>query len=84
MNNSEVLEYLEFIYPRKLEIKQRSEMITSSKYLDLYFYIGNEKLSTRLYDKRYDFNFPIVIFSVSEQQYPLSTWCLRFTVNPLC
>ena len=37
-----------------------SEAITSSSYLDLYLYIDNRKLHTRLYEKRDDFNFHIV------------------------
>ena len=31
-------------------------------FLDLYLYIDNRKLTTRLYDKRVDFNFPVVTF----------------------
>ena len=34
----------------------------SSSYLDCYLYIDNGKLTTRLYDKRNNFNFPIVNF----------------------
>ena len=55
-------EYLEFIYPRELEIKETTEAAASSSYLDCYLYIDNGKLTTRLYDKRNDFNFPIVNF----------------------
>ena len=35
-------------------------MAASSSYLDCYLYNDNEKLTTRLYDKRDDFNFLIV------------------------
>ena len=38
------------------------EAAASSSYLDCYLYIDNGKLTTRLYDKRDDFNFPIVNF----------------------
>ena len=55
-------EYLEFIYPRELEIKETTETAASSSYLDCYLYIYSGKLTTRLYDKRDDFNFPIVNF----------------------
>ena len=48
-------------YPRELEIKETTETAASSSYLD-YLYIDNGKLTTRLYDKRDDFNFPIVNF----------------------
>ena len=53
---------LKFIYPRELEIKETTETAASSSYLDCYFYIENGKLTTRLYDKWDDFNFPIVNF----------------------
>ena len=39
-----------------------TETAASSSCLDCYLYIDNGKLTTRLYDKRDDFNFPIVNF----------------------
>ena len=62
LKNTNFAEYLEFIYPRELEIKETTETAASSSYLDCYLYIDNGKLTTRLYDKRDDFNFPIVNF----------------------
>ena len=59
LKNSKFAEYLEFIYPRELEIKETTETATSASYLDCYLYIGNGKLATRLYDY---FNFPILNF----------------------
>ena len=61
LKNTKFAEYLEFIYPRELEIKETTETAASSSYLDCYLYIDNGKLTTRFYDKR-DFNFPIVNF----------------------
>ena len=52
-------EYLEFICLRELEIKETTETAASSSYLDCYLYTDNGKLTTRLYDKRDDFNFPV-------------------------
>ena len=65
-------EYLEFIYPRELEIKETTETAASSSYLDCYLYIDNGKLTTctRLYDKRDDFNFPIVNFPFLSSNIP--------------
>ena len=60
LNNTKFAEYLEFIYPRELEIKETTETAASSSFLDCYLYIDNGMLTTRLYDKRDDFNFPIV------------------------
>ena len=55
-------EHLEFIYPRELEIKETAETADSSSYLDFYLHINNGKLITRLYDKRDDFNCPMLTF----------------------
>ena len=62
LKNTKFAEYLEFIYPRELEIKETTETEASSSDLDCYLYIDNGKLATRLYDKRDDFNIPIVNF----------------------
>ena len=62
LKNTKFAEYLEFIYPRELEIKETTETTASSSNLDCYLYIDNGKLTTRLYDKRDDFkfNFPFL------------------------
>ena len=62
--------YLEFIYPRELEIKETMKTAASSSYLDCYLYIDNGMLTTRLYDKRDDFNFPIVNFPFLSSNIP--------------
>ena len=61
LKNTKFAEYLE-VYPCELEIKETMQTAASSSYLDCYLYIDNGKLATRLYDKRDDFNFPIVNF----------------------
>ena len=68
--NIKFAEYLEFIYPRELEIKETTETAASSSYLDCYLYIVNGKLTTRLYDKRDNFNFPIVNFPFLSSNIP--------------
>ena len=62
LKNTKFAEYLEFIYPRELEIKETRETAGPSSYLDCYPYIDNAKLTTWLYDKRDDFivNFPFL------------------------
>ena len=62
LNNPKFSEYLDFIYPSELEIKETTESATSASYLDCFLYMDNGKLNTRLYDKRDYFNFPIVNF----------------------
>ena len=51
-------------------IKETTETSASSSYLDCYLYIDNGKLTTRLYDKRDDFNFPIVNFPFLSSNIP--------------
>ena len=84
LKNTKFAEYLEFIYPHGLEIKETTETAASSSYLDCYLLIDNGKLTTRLYDKRDDFNFPIVNFPFHFIPFCTSIRRLRFTVNPLC
>ena len=63
LKNTKFAEYLEFIYPRELQIKETTETAVFSSYLDCYLYIDYGKFTTRLlYDKRDDLNFPIVNF----------------------
>ena len=44
--------------------------MTAASYLDCYLYIDTGKLTTRLYDKRDDFNVPIVIFPFLSSNIP--------------
>ena len=51
------------IYPNELEIKDTTDTDGSALYLDLHLEIKSEgRLRTKLYDKRDDFNFPLVNF----------------------
>ena len=70
LKNTKFAEYLEFIYPHELEIKETTETAASSLYFECYLYIDNGKLTTRLYDKRDDFNFPIVNFPLLSSNIP--------------
>ena len=63
-------EYLEFMYPHELEKKETTETAASSSYLDCYLYIDSGKLTTRLYDKQDNFNFPIVNFPFLSSNIP--------------
>ena len=66
LNNSRFGDFDDRIYPIELEIKDttHTDTRTSASYLDLHLEIvSEERLRTKLYDKRDDFNFPIVNFS---------------------
>jgi hypothetical protein len=55
--------FVDRIYPIELEIKDTTDTDRSAWYLDLHLDIDSERqLRTKLYNKRDDFNFPIVKF----------------------
>ena len=60
LNNSRLGDFIDRIYPIELEIKDTTSTDRSASYLDLHLEI--DRLRTKLYDKRDDFNFPIVNF----------------------
>ena len=63
LNNSHFSDNLHRIYPSELEIKDTTDSSNSASYLDLYLqHDKNGRLSTRIYDKRDDFDFQIVNF----------------------
>ena len=64
INNSRIGDFVDRIYPIELEINDTTDTDWSASYLDLHLEIDSEgRLTTKSYDKRYDFNFPIVNFS---------------------
>jgi hypothetical protein len=63
LNNSRFGDFVDRIYPIELEKKDTTDRDTSASYLDLHLEIDSERrLRKKLYDKRDDFNFPIVTF----------------------
>ena len=55
--------FVDRIYPVEPEIKNTTDTDRSNSYLDLYIEIDSEgQLGTKLYDKRDDFNIPVVKF----------------------
>jgi hypothetical protein len=63
LNNSRFGDFVDRIYPIELEIKDTTDTDRSASYLDLHLGIHSEgQLKTKLFDKRDDFNFPIVNF----------------------
>ena len=62
LNNSRFGDFVDRIpvYPIELEIKDTTDTDRSASYLDLHLEIDTEdRLRTKLYDKRDDFNFPL-------------------------
>jgi hypothetical protein len=56
-------DFVDLIYHIELAIKDTTDTDRSASYLDLHLEIDSERrLRTKLYNKRDDFNFPIVNF----------------------
>ena len=73
LNNPQFKDYLHLIYPSELEIKETTDTPTSASYLDLYLYIDDSgHLKSKIYDKRDDFDFPIVNFPFLGSNIPSS------------
>ena len=60
------------IYPSELQNKANTSD-TEAAFLDLHFSISNNIVSTKIYDKRDDFDFEIVNFQFLEGDVPRST-----------
>ena len=70
-NNKKFLDYLKEIYPSQLTVEKANKSDHLADYLDLTFMIDSGgKLSTRLYDKRDDFDFHIVNFPYLSSNIP--------------
>ena len=50
------------IYPSELQLNKANTSDTEAAFLDLHLSISNDIVSTKIYDKRYDFDFEIVNF----------------------
>ena len=51
------------IYPPELEVKETTDTASSASFLDLYLEFDDSgQLSTKMYDKRDDFNFKFITF----------------------
>lgn len=73
LGNPNFGDYLHLIYPDELEIKDTTESDRSASYLDLLLEIDKKgNLCTKLYDKRDDFDFPIVNFPYLSSNIPTS------------
>jgi len=71
--NKNFHQYLSQIYPKELQIKPTNESDFVTHYLDLTFMRDkDDKISTKLYDKRDDFSFQIVNFPFLSSNIPSS------------
>ena len=64
--------FLPLIYLQELEVKDTTETASSASYLDLFLEIDDGgQLSTKIYDKRDDFNLEIINFQICAAIYQL-------------
>ena len=61
------------IYPPELHLNKANTSDTEAPFLDLHLSISNGFVSTKIYDKRDDFDFNIVNFSFLDGDVPRST-----------
>ena len=61
------------IYPSKLQLNKANASDTEAVFLDLHLSISNNIVSTKIYDKRDDFDFEIVNFQFLDGDVPRST-----------
>ena len=63
INNSRFAEFLPLIYPPELEVKETTDTASSASFLDVCLEFDDSgQLSTKIYDKRDDYNFKIINF----------------------
>ena len=60
------------IYPSELQLIKANTSDTEAAFLDLHLSISNDIVSTKIYDKRDDFDFEMVIFPFLNGDVPLS------------
>ena len=73
INNPNFSDWIPLIYPPELEIKETTDTASSASFLDLYLEFDiHSHLSTRIYDKRDDFDFEIINFPHLSSNIPTS------------
>jgi hypothetical protein len=76
LNNSKFGDFVDCTYSIELEIKDTTDTNRSASYIDLHLKIDSEgRLRTKLYDKKDDFNFPIVNFPFKCSNIPAAPAC---------
>ena len=61
------------IYPKELQLNRANSSDTEAPFLDLIRCLSNSTVSTKIYDKRDDFDFDIVNFSFLDGDVPRRT-----------
>ena len=73
------------IYPTELQLNKANSSDTEAPFLDLNLSITYGIFSSKIYDKRDNFNFEIVNFPFLDGDVPLSLlWCIYFSAYSFC
>ena len=73
------------IYPTELQLNKANSSDTEAPLLDFNLSITNDIVSSKIYDKRDDFNFEIVKFHfLMEMFLALLLWCIFISAYPFC
>ena len=76
INNPRFAEFHPLLYPPEVEIKETTDTASSASFFDLYLQFDDSgQLSTKIYDKRDDFNFRIINFPNMCSNIPASPAC---------
>ena len=71
------------IYPAELQLNKANASDTEAAFLDLNLSIHNDIVSTKIYDKRDDFNFDIVNFPFLDGDVPQLMVYIYLNLFPL-
>ena len=72
------------IYPTELQLNKANSSNTEAPFLDLNFSISNGIVSSKIYDKRDDFNFQTVNFPFLDGDVPRSPSYIYFSTYSFC
>ena len=70
------------IYPSELQLNKANTSDTEAAFLDLHLSISNGIVSTKIYDRRGDFNFEIINFPFLDGDFPRSTSYAMESISP--
>ena len=73
INNTYFDNMVSQIYPSELQFNKANTFDTEAAFLDLHLSISNDIVSTKIYDRRDDFDFEIVSFQFLDGDVPRST-----------
>ena len=73
------------IYPTHRQLNKANSSDTEASFLDLNLSITNGIVSSKIYDKLYDFNFEKVNFPLLDGDVPRPyLWCIYFSAYSFC